>query len=158
MSNSMTETVQFPIPLCSDALTEILRDGAQRLLTQAVQIEIQQWIDARTDQVDAQGHRQVVRNGYLPERLVLTGMGAVAVKQPRIEDRRPEGQRETFERKILPPYLRRTQSVDEAIPWMYLYGISTNDMAESLEALLGPAAKGISAATVSRLVEIWKQE
>ncbi len=158
MSNSMTETVQFPIPLCSDALTEVLRDGAQRLLTQAVKIEIQQWIDARTDQVDAQGHRQVVRNGYLPERLVLTGIGAVSVKQPRIEDRRPEGQRETFEREILPPYLRRTSSIDEAIPWMYLYGISTNDMGDSLKALLGPAIEHLSPNTVTRLVSQWQAQ
>ncbi len=158
MSNSMTEVLQFPSLVCSDALTEVLRAGAQRLLAQAVQIEAQQWIEARADQLDAQGHRQVVRNGYLPERTVLTGIGAVAIKQPRIEDRRPEGQREKFDRKILPPYLRRTQSLDEAIPWMYLYGISTNDMAEPLKTLLGTAAKGISAATVSRLLESWKQE
>lgn len=158
MSNSMTETLVFPSAPCSDALTAVLRAHAQGLLAQAVQIEAEQWIAARADQLDAQGHRQVVRNGYLPQRQVLTGIGPVAVRQPRIADRRPADQREVFERKILPPYLRRTQSLDEAIPWMYLYGISTNDMAEPLEALLGPAAKGLSAATVARLVEGWKQE
>ena len=108
--------------------------------------------------MDAQGRRQVVRNGDLPERQVLTGIGPVVVRQPRVEDRRPAGVREVFDRKILPPYLRRTQSLDEAIPWLYLYGISTHDLAEPLAALLGPAAKDLSAATVSRLVENWKQE
>lgn len=158
MSKSMTETLRFPSAVCGDALTEVLRAGAQHLLAEAVRIEAEQWIAARADQRDAQGHRQVVRNGYLPQRDVLTGVGPVTVRQPRIEDRRPVGQRESFNRKILPPYLRRAQSVDEAIPWMYLYGISTNDMAEPLAALLGASVKDLSAATVSRLLEGWKQE
>ena len=158
MGNSMTETLQFPRAVCSDVLTEVLRVGAQRLLAEAVQMEAAQWIAARADQVDEDGHRQVVRNGYSPQRQVLTGLGPVGVRQPRIADRRPSLQREKFDRKILPPYLRRTPSLDEAIPWMYLYGISTNDMTESLEALLGPAAKGVPPTTVSRRVEIWKQE
>ena len=151
MSNSMTETLLFPSAVCSDVLTEVLRAGAQQLLAQAVQIEAEQWLVARADQVDAQGRRQVVRNGYLPQRQVLTGIGPIPVRQPRIEDRRPAAEREKFDRKILPPYLRRAQSRDEAIPWMDLYGISTHDMAEPLEVLLGPAAKGVSATTVSRL-------
>ncbi len=158
MSNSMTETMEFPSAPCSDSLTEVLRAGAQRLLAEAVQIEAEQWIAARVEQLDARGHRQVVRNGYLPERLVMTGIGMIPIRQPRVEDRRPGDQREIFDRKILPAYLRRTQSLDDAIPWMYLYGISTNDMSEPLTALLGPAAKGVSASTVSRLVEKWKQE
>ena len=158
MSNSMTETLLFPSAVCSDVLTEVLRAGAQQLLAQAVQIEAEQWLVARADQVDAQVRRQVVRNGYLPQRQVLTGIGPIPVRQPRIEDRRPAAEREKFDRKILPPYRRRAQSRDEAIPWMDLYGISTHDMAEPLEVLLGPAAKGVSATTVSRLVESWKQE
>ena len=158
MSNSMTETLLFPSAVCSDVLTEVLRAGAQQLLAQAVQIEAEQWLVARADQVDAQVRRQVVRNGYLPQRQVLTGIGPIPVRQPRIEDRRPAAEREKFDRKILPPYLRRAQSLDEAIPWMYLYGISTNDMAEPLAALLGPAAKDLSAATVTRLLEGWKKE
>ena len=88
---------------------------------------------------------------------VFTGMREVRVRHPRIADRRPVGQREEFDRTILPPYLRRTQSLNKAIPWMCLYGISTNDMAEPLEALLGPSpAKGASPTTVARLVESWK--
>ena len=158
MEKSMTETMKFSMLGCSDALTEILREGAQRLLSQAVQMEAEAWIAARANQVDAQGHRLVVRNGYLPEREVMTGIGMVPVRQPRVRDRRPVGQREAFDRKILPPYLRRTQSVDEAIPWMYLYGISTNDMSEALEALLGPSGRGVSASTVSRMTELWQKE
>lgn len=158
MEKSMTETMKFSTLGFSDALTEILREGAQRLLSQAIQMEAEAWIAARANQVDAQGHRLVVRNGYLPEREVMTGIGMVPVRQPRVKDRRPVGQREVFDRKILPPYLRRTQSVDEAIPWMYLYGISTNNMSEPLEALLGPSGRGVSASTVSRLAELWQKE
>jgi putative transposase len=158
MEKSMTETMKFSTLGFRDALTEVLREGAQRLLSQAIQMEAEAWIAARADQVDAQGHRLVVRNGYLPEREVMTGIGMVPVRQPRVKDRRPVGQREAFDRKILPPYLRRTQSVDEAIPWMYLYGISTNNMSEPLEALLGPSGRGVSASTVSRLAELWQKE
>ncbi len=158
MEKSMTETMKFSTLGFSDALTEILREGAQRLLSQAIQMEAEAWIAARANQVDAQGHRLVVRNGYLPEREVMTGIGMVPVRQPRVRDRRPVGQREVFDRKILPPYLRRTQSVDEAIPWMYLHGISTNNMSEPLEALLGPSGRGVSASTVSRLAELWQKE
>ncbi len=102
MEKSMTETMKFSMLGCSDVLTEILREGAQRLLSQAVQMEAEAWIAARADQVDAQGHRLVVRNGYLPEREVMTGIGMVPVRQPRVRDRRPVGQREAFDRKILP--------------------------------------------------------
>jgi transposase-like protein len=158
MEKSMTEMMKFSTVGFSDALTEILREGAQRLLSQAIQMEVEAWIVARADQVDAQGHRLVVRNGYLPEREVMTGIGMVPVRQPRVKDRRPVGQREVFDRKILPPYLRRTQSVDEAIPWMYLYGISTNDMGEAMEALLGPSGRGVSASTVSRMTQWWQEE
>ncbi len=82
MGNSMTETLQFPSAVCSDVLTEVLRAGAQQLLAQAVQIEAEQWIATRADQVDGQGRRQVVRNGYLPQRQVLTGIGPIPVRQP----------------------------------------------------------------------------
>ena len=139
----MTETMKIPSATSHDALTEVLHAGTQRLLAQAVQIEAEEWLAARAEQVDQQGHRLVVRHGYLPERQVMTGIGLVAIQPPRIADRRPRDQREKLDRKILPPYLRRTSSLDEAIPWMYLYGISTNDMSEPLTALLGPAAQDL---------------
>ncbi|NNM87998.1 MAG: hypothetical protein HKL95_05725 [Phycisphaerae bacterium] len=123
-----------------------------------MRIEAEAWVAARADQVDACGHRQVVRNGYLPERRVMTGIGMLPIRQPKIEDRRPADQREAFDRRILPPYLRRTQRLDETIPWMYLDGISTKDMSEPLESLLGPADQGVSASTVSRLAAAWQKQ
>jgi transposase-like protein len=102
----------------------------------------------------------VVRNGHKPVRKILTGVGAVEVRQPRVNDRRvdPDGKRQHFESKLLPPYLRRAKSVDELIPWLYLKGISTGDMSESLAALLGPGAGGLSATNVVRLKETWTKE
>jgi putative transposase len=158
MDSSMTEALQFSKFAVTDVLTGIIRESAQKILAEAVRLEADQWLAERSHILDGQGRRLVVANGHLPERKVLTGVGPVAVRQPRVNDRRPADQRERFERRILPPYLRRTQSVEEAIPWMYLYGISTNDMAEPLEALLGPAAAGISASTVTRLVASWQKE
>jgi transposase-like protein len=100
----------------------------------------------------------VVRNGHLPERTIQTGIGPMSVRQPRVEDRRPEEQREPFSSKILPPYLRRTKNVEELIPWLYLKGISTSAFPEALAALLGPEAKGLSANTVQRLKDVWVKE
>jgi transposase-like protein len=99
-----------------------------------------------------------VRNGHLPEREILTGLGPVTVKQPRARDRRPEEERETFTSNILPPYLRKVKSLEELIPWLYLKGISTSDFPEALQALLGPNAKGMSATTVTRLKAVWEEE
>ena len=89
---------------------------------------------------------------------MLSGVGSVPVQQPRIEDRRPRELRETLDRKILPPCLRRTQNIDEAIPWMYLYGVNANDMGDSLKALLGPAAESLSPNTVTRLISQWQSD
>jgi transposase-like protein len=94
----------------------------------------------------------------MPERTITTGIGDVAVQQPRVHDRRPDGKREKFTSAILPPYLRKTKSIEELIPWLYLKGVSTGDFNEALAALLGPEAKGLSASTVMRLKGIWEQE
>jgi transposase-like protein len=139
-------------------LTSILRDGAQRLLTQAVEAEVAEWIETHRHVRDEQGHRQVVRNGYLPQRTLVTGVGPVEVKQPRVLDRRSAGEAEPFSSKILPPYLRKTKSIEELIPWLYLKGISTGDFSEALTALVGPAAQGLSASTITRLKEVWQAE
>src|SRR5262249_8302286 len=101
---------------------------------------------------------QVVRNGYLPQRTLLTGVGPVEVKQPRVQDRRPATQREKFSSAILPPYLRKTKSIEELIPWLYLKGVSSGDFSEALAALLGPQAKGLSARTVTGLRAVWAEE
>jgi putative transposase len=148
--------VCLPVP-ARDVLTGILREGAQQLLAKAVELEVAEWLEAR-QQLDAEGRRQVVRNGYLPERTIVTGLGEVAVKQPRVRDRRPPHEREAFQSKILPPYLRKTKSIEELIPWLYLKGISTGGFEEALQALLGPDCPGLSATTITRLKASWEQE
>jgi transposase-like protein len=161
MQSSTTEVRVVPLSERAggpDVLTNILRQGAQRILAQAIEAEIAEWIDAHRECLDDQGRRQVVRNGSLPARAIMTGLGQVEVKQPRVHDRRPEGQAEKFTSKILPPYLRKTKSIEELLPWLYLKGISTGDFSEALAALLGPDAPGLSASTITRLKDIWQQE
>ena len=158
MKCSTTETASVPLPQAQDVLTDLLRQGAQQLLAQAIEAEVADWIDRHQECRDRAGRRQVVRNGHLPERTITTGVGPVTVKQPRVHDRRPAASREKFSSAILPPYLRKTKSVEELIPWLYLKGVSSGDFSEALAALLGPDAKGLSATTVTRLKGLWEQE
>jgi len=143
-----------------DILTEILRQGAQKMLATAIDSEVNEYLAEHAHQLDQDGKRLVVRNGYLPTREIQTGLGNVTVRQPRVNDKREdeEGNRIRFSSKILPPYLRRTKSIDELIPWLYLRGISTGDFTDALQAILGPQAKGLSATNVVRLKECWQQE
>ncbi len=158
MSLSTTDARIVPLPQAQDVLTDLLRRGAQQLLAQAVEAEVADWIERHRDCRDEQGRRQVVRNGHLPARTITTGVGAVEVQQPRVQDRRAADQREKFTSAILPPYLRKTRSIEELIPWLYLKGVSTGDFSEALAALLGPDAKGLSATTVTRLKGLWEKE
>ena len=130
------------------------------MLATAIENEVAEYIERHAALRDDEGHRRVVRNGRLPARQIQTGLGLVAVQQPRVHDRRidEQGQRVGFSSAILPPYLRRTKSLDELIPWLYLRGISTGDFTEALQALLGPQAKGLSATNIVRLKESWQQE
>ncbi|HSR56389.1 MAG TPA: IS256 family transposase [Alphaproteobacteria bacterium] len=143
-----------------DPLTEVLRTGARRLLAEAVEAEVSAFIAAHADVVDEAGRRRVVRHGHLPEREVQTGIGTVAVRRPRVRDRRPEaeGGRIRFTSAILPPYLRRAKSVEELLPWLYLKGVSTGDFGEALAALLGPEAPGLASTTISRLTAAWADD
>jgi transposase-like protein len=141
-----------------DALTAILRAGAQKMLKAAIEQEVADDIDERMGLVDEDGRRLVVRNGSLPEREILTGVGPIAVSQPRVRDKRSGEDREIFSPGILPKYLRKTKSIEELIPWLYLKGISTNDFPEALQSLLGTDAKGLSASTVTRLKAVWEDE
>ena len=141
-----------------DALTEILRTGAQKMLKAAIEKEVSDYVNDRTDIIDELGRRLVVRNGSLPEREILTRVGPVAVRQPRVRDKRHPADREIFTPGILPRYLRQTKSIEELIPWLYLKGISTNDFPEALQSLLGADAKGLSASTVTRLKAVWEDE
>jgi transposase-like protein len=157
MQEVTTTPLSFP-STSRDLLSEILRDGAQRMLTAAIEAEVAQWIDAHEHLRDERGHRQVVRNGYLPERSITTGIGPVKIRQPRVHDRRNKDEAEPFSSKILPPYLRKTRSIEELLPWLYLKGISTGDFNEALCALVGPECPGLSASTISRLLEGWQAE
>jgi transposase-like protein len=142
-----------------DMLTACLREGARKILAAALDAEVEEYLARFADRRDEKGRRQVVRNGFQPERSIQTGIGDVPVKQPRVMDRRgAENGGEKFSSMILPPYLRRTKSVDELIPFLYLKGISTGDFSEALTALLGPDAPGLSASTVMRLKDIWAKE
>jgi transposase-like protein len=154
----------FPFPAATapspagDLLTLTLREGAQKMLASAIEAEVAEYLAARSCLTDEHGRRQVVRNGHLPTREILTGVGALEVTQPRVHDRRDPDQREKFTSKLLPPYLRKAKNIEELIPWLYLKGISTGDMGEALQALVGPQAAGLSASTVGRLKEVWEQE
>jgi transposase-like protein len=158
MNDSSVNVLNFPTEEAPDALGEILRWGAQQLLGQAIQDEVSQYLSARDYLVDGQGRQQVVRNGYLPERTIQTPIGNVEIRQPRVRDRRHPDERESFTSNLLPPYLRKTRSMEELIPWLYLKGVSTGDFAEALQALLGPQAKGLSATTITRLKAGWQEE
>jgi len=158
MHESNSSTIALPVVSTKDALTTILREGAQRMLAQAIDAEVAEWIDGHAHLTDENGHRQVVRNGYLPQRTISTGIGPVEVQQPRVLDRRSQEEAEPFSSKILPPYLRKTKSLEELIPWLYLKGVSTGDFSEALQALVGPRAEGLSASTVTRLKQAWEQE
>lgn len=139
----------------ADPLTEVLRRGARKLLQEAIEAEAAELIGQYQELKDEQGRQRVVRNGHLPERTIQTGIGAVAVKAPRVRDRAGELK---FSSSILPPYLRRTRSLEELLPWLYLKGLSTSDFSSALTALLGKDAPGLSANTISRLKEVWKSE
>lgn len=144
-----------------DPFTAVLRDGARRLLAQAVEAEVAEFLGKHANLETENGLQRVVRHGHLPEREVMTGIGPVPVRQPRIRDRGVDAddpQRIRFTPAILPPYARRSKSLEVLIPILYLKGISTGDFAEALAALLGPDAPGLSASTVARLKEVWIDE
>ena len=141
------------------ALDDILREGARRALQAAIEREVQEYIDAHSGQVDGQGHRLVVRNGHHPPRVIQSGSGSIEVRQPRVNDKRvdEEGNRFRFTSKILPPYLRKTKSIEELVPWLYLKGISTGDFPEAL-ACLGHDGSGLSPTSVVRMKEVWQAQ
>ena len=144
-----------------DALTEVLREGAQKLIAEAVQAELEELLEQYEGQQDGQGRQRLVRNGYLPKREVQTGIGGIAVRIPRVRDRGSGQESEEiirFRSSLVPPYLRRSKSLEELLPLLYLKGISTGDFTDALSALLGPNAPGLSAKTISRLKQQWVQD
>ena len=156
MSQNKIIDLKKPGEFREDPLTELLRNGARQLIADAVQVELQELLDQYSVLRNERGYLQVVRNGYLPEREILTGIGPIKVKVPKIRDK--SGQRIKFNSALLPPYLRKSRRVEEVLPWLYLKGISTGDFQEALHALLGIEGKGLSASTISRLKGIWEQE
>jgi putative transposase len=155
-----TNVFQFSQPgTFADPLTEVLRHGARALLAQAVEAEVAALLDSHADKRTGDGRARLVRHGHLPERAIMTGIGPVAVRCPRVRDRVGEGsERIGFSSAILPPYARRTRSLEVLIPILYLRGISSGDFEEALAALLGKNAAGLSASTVGRLKEAWLEE
>jgi len=150
-----TEPSDGTAPELRQTLDELARDGARRMLEAALQLEVDEYVARARSARDEQGHAQVVRNGQARERQVTLAAGTVKVRAPRVDDRRP-GQH--FRSQILPPYMRRSPAVDEAVPALYLHGLSTGDFSEALTALLGAEGTALSASSVTRLLRVWQDE
>ena len=140
----------------ADPLTDLLRQGARDLIQQAVEAELSEYLQQFTERRLKDGRAAVVRNGYQPERHIQTGIGPVTVKVPKV--RAKDGKPITFRSALVPPYVRKTRSLESALPWLYLKGVSTGEMDNALQVLVGPEAKGLSASTVARLKRQWAQE
>ena len=153
MSNDKVVSLHAP---AEDVLGELLKNGAKQLLAQAVEAELNELLDKHNDQKLDDGRQAVVKNGFLPERTIQTGLGDIPVKIPKVRDR--SGQGIKFNSNLVPPYLKRAKSVEELLPWLYLKGVSTGDFQESLQSLLGADASGLSAGTISRLKRQWEDD
>jgi transposase-like protein len=158
MSEATITQLPDPLGFAPDPLTELVRNGARKLIEQAIEAELTTLLAAHADDKTTEGHARLVRHGHLPERTVLTGVGPVPVKVPRVRDRGAGDDRITFTPSILPRYLRKAKSVEDLLPWLYLKGVSSGDFQEALAALLGPNAKGLSSTTISRLKADWWQD
>mgnify|MGYP001411943844 FL=1 len=156
LDNEVTKEEQAEGP----TLDELAREGARRMLMKALTVEIAQYVDDHAEARDEQGRRLVVRNGQAQARKVTCGAGTLEVRAPRVNDKRVEadGQRQRFTSRILPPYMRRSPTVAEVLPILYLRGLSTGDFREALPVLLGEDAAGLSATTIARLTAVWDEE
>ena len=155
MTTSSIVPLSDPLGFSPDPLTDVLRSGARDLIQQAVEAELAALLASHAHETIEDGRSRLVRHGHLPDREVMTGIGAVPVKVPRMRDRGAGAEKIRFTSAILPPYLRKSSSVEELLPWLYLKGISTGDFQEALAALLGPNAAGLSSTTISRLKAEW---
>ena len=147
--------LKSPEESAPDLLTELLRKGAKELIRQAVNAELEELLGEYSEQ-KVDGKQAVIRNGFLPERTIQTGLGDIDVQVPKIRDKSKQGIK--FNSLLIPPYLKRTESIEELLPVLYLKGISTGDFSEALKSLLGANAKGLSAGTISRLKQQWQEE
>jgi transposase-like protein len=144
----------------SSVIDEIVREGARRMLAQALEAEVEERIARFAEERDERGHRLVVRNGYHEPREVLTSAGAVEVRAPRVNDKRIDadtGERARFASAILPPWCRKTPKINEVLPLLYLHGLSTSDFGPALGQFLGSSA-GLSASVITKLTETWRAE
>lgn len=139
-----------------DPLTDLLRSGAKQLIHQYVEAELMDLLEKHKPYLTDDDKPSVVRNGYHPEREIQTGIGAVSVKIPKVRSR--SNKPVTFHSALVPPYVRKTRSLEAAIPWLYLKGVSTGEMGDALSALVGKEAKGLSSSTVSRLKKEWGEQ
>jgi putative transposase len=155
MDKLTTNDPECTAPEVRLSLDELAREGARRMIAAALELEVEEYVSRLRHLRDEQGHALVVRNGSGKERTVHLSAGAVKVKAPRVNDRRPEVR---FSSRILPPYMRRSPRLEEALPVLYLRGLSTGDFAEALPVLLGPEAAGLSASSINRLLTIWQEE
>ncbi len=140
----------------SDGLTDFLRTGEQQLIATAVEAELESFLAQYGSARTKTGHAAVVRNGHHPDRPVQTGIGPVSVRIPKVRSK--TGAPVTFRSALVPPYVRKTKSLELALPWQYLKGVSSGEMGAALKALLGPDATGFSANTVARLKREWAKE
>src|SRR5215210_2479605 len=146
-------------PVVDCTLEQIARDGARRALQKAIEEEVAEYVQGHQHHVDESNHRLVVRNGHKPPRTILSGIGPIEVIQPRVDDRRVDenGVRFRFTSKILPPYLRKTKTIEELVPWLYLKGISSGEMSDAL-VHLGFDGLGLSPTSVVRMLQAWQGE
>lgn len=151
-----TTLVSFSSPAFEDQLSEMLQEGARRMIATAIESELAEFMSRHAALREARGHQAVVRNGYQPERTIVTGVGPVAVQVPKTRDR--SGRGICFRSRLVPPYLKKTRRVEEMLPLLYLAGISTNDFPGALRALWGESVKGLSANSIARLKRAWESE
>jgi transposase-like protein len=145
---------------CATGLDEILREGARRMLAVALEAEVAAYIDAHRELVDEDGNRLVVRNGHARPRTLVTGAGPIDIEAPRVNDKRTDaesGERVRFSSAIVPPWARKSPKVVEALPLMYLHGMSSGDFAPALSEFFG-SANGLSASVITRLTKQWQDE
>ena len=155
MVKCTTDRTEGTAPEVSQALDELAREGARRMIAEALRLEADEYVEKLQHLRDERGHALVVRNGQARERTVQLGVGPIKVQAPRVHDRRAEHR---FTSRILPPYMRRSPRLEEVLPVLYLRGLSTGDFSEALPILLGPEAAGLSATTINRLLKVWQSE
>jgi putative transposase len=156
MYQLITDGTEGQTPEIMESLDDLAREGARRMIAAALEVEVEQYVQSLRHLRDEEGRALVVRNGKSHhERTVNLGAGSIKMKAPRVNDRRPD---QRFVSQILPPYMRRSPRLEEALPILYLRGLSTGDFAEALEALLGSQVAGFSATTITRVVRVWQGE